>query len=42
MHSKSAYNYSVHLFITHMTPFKVVYGFNPLTYVDLFSLSNNE
>ena len=36
-----AYNRIVHS-ITNMSPFEIVYGFNPLTPLDLFPLPVNE
>ncbi|MCR2848174.1 hypothetical protein KN825_16735, partial [Weizmannia coagulans] len=36
-----SYNRSIHS-TTHMSPFEIVYGFNPLTPLDLLPLSVNE
>jgi hypothetical protein len=38
---KFAYNKSVY-YITKFSPFKIVYGFNPLTLLDLLSLLVDE
>ncbi|KAI9173666.1 hypothetical protein LWI28_004589 [Acer negundo] len=40
-HVKFAYNRSVHS-ATHFSPFEIVYGFNPLTPLDLIPLPENE
>ena len=40
-HVEFAYNKSVHS-LTHFSPFEIVYGFNPLTHLDLLPLPVNE
>ena len=40
-HVEFAYNRSVHS-ATHFSPFEIVYGFNPLTPLDLIPLPVNE
>ena len=40
-HAEFAYNRTIHS-STHMSPFEVVYGFNPLTPLDMLPLPSNE